>query len=103
MVQRAKTTLGLLAQVIALRWNALGKRGKILLVAFGVLAGVTAAQFGMCMLGTCGPCGASSASPCSAAADSSEPCPYAAEELEAATPEVSAEADVSDTPPCHAR
>ena len=103
MVQRAKTSLGLLAQLIALKWAGLGKRGKILLVAFGVLAGLTAAQFGMCMLGACpasGPCGAAS-SPCSAAAaDSDEPCPYSSQ-LEAAPVE---EAPLeADTPPCHAR
>lgn len=96
-VARAKTLTGLFFQFLRMRWDALGKRGKLLLVAGLVLAGAGAFHLGACYLGGC-----HSASPCSApcdigAADQDEPCPYAAARAEA---EAEAQADV---PPCQRR
>lgn len=96
MVQRAKTTLGLLAQLLKVKWAGLGKRGKILLFAALVLGGLTALQLGTCLMGGC----PSQQSPCSGAMQSDEPCPYSAG-YEAAD-EAPAQAD-EDVPPCHAR
>lgn len=95
MVQRAKTTLGLIAQLLKVKWDGLGKRGKILLFAVLVLGGLTAVQFGTCLMGGC----PASQSPCSGAAQSDEPCPYSAGYETA--PE--AQAEEADVPPCHAR
>jgi hypothetical protein len=116
MVQRAKTTLGLLAQLIKLRWGGLGKRGRILFFGLVALGGLTALQLGTCVLGGC-PCSSSpsSSSPCSlsaqqepcsgAAMDEDQPCPYStgagyeagyAEAYETAEP-----AADEDVPPCH--
>ena len=101
-VARAKTLTGLFFQFLRMRWDALGKRGKLLLVAGLVLAGAGAFHLGACYLGGC-----PYASPCSApceigAADGSDgdepcPCPYAAA---AAESEAAPQADV---PPCQRR
>lgn len=79
MVQRAKTTFGLLAQLIRTRWAGLGKGAKLLVVAVAALGGFGVAHFGMCAA-SC-PCSAESVdeSPCGASADEA-PCPYAAQQ-----------------------
>ena len=77
LVKRATTLTGLLLQTLRVRWDALGKRGKVLFIAVSVLTGIAAAQMGACYLGACeasSPCN----SPCSvergAAQSSDQPC-----------------------------
>lgn len=96
-MQRARTLTGLFFQYLGQRWGALGKRGRILVVALGVLVTATAVQLAACAFGGCpfgGPCELEQ-SPCHGAAmQSDEPCPYeAARAREAA----------DDDEPCHSR
>jgi hypothetical protein len=99
-MRRAKTLTGLFLQAARVRWNALGKGAKLLVLASLVLTGLAAVQLGTCLLGGC----PASSSPChgAAAAEGDSPCPYAGRRsAPAATPE---EAPASaEQPPCHAR
>ena len=96
-MQRAKTLSGLFLQAFRVRWAALGRPGKGLVIVGLVLAAATALQFSACLFGACpsaaGPCD----SPCSATAESDEPCPFSAAQAEET--EAGAEAE---HPPCHA-
>ncbi len=98
MVQRAKSTLGLLAQLLKVRWGKLGRGGRLMVFGGLILAALAAVQVGACMMGGC-PLSASSpcaAGPCpysgAEAEPSDEPCPYSSPAQEAPTEE-----------PCHAR
>ncbi|MGE0786680.1 MAG: hypothetical protein AB7S26_13495 [Sandaracinaceae bacterium] len=99
-MQRAKTTLGLFAQYVRLRWSKLGRGARFALL-FGVFAlGAASAHFGARLLGAgcaSGPCSMSDR-PCHGAmsADDGAPCPYSRQARDEA-------ADEADTPPCHAR
>ena len=104
IVARAKTLTGLVLQFIRMRWNAFGKRGKLIVLSGLVLGAVAAFQLGACYFGACG-----AASPCDAPcevgqADEDAPCPYAARAAAEAEAEALATAeDDEDVPPCHRR
>jgi hypothetical protein len=108
-MQRARTLSGLLVQFFRMRWNALGKVGKSVVVVAIAIAAVAAVRVAMCGFGGCaaGPCELSS-TPCARAAESNEPCPYSAAHGDTAAdteaePQADTEAEPqADTPPCHA-
>jgi len=102
-VKRAKTITGLLWQTISLRWNGISGRGKTLVLVGLVLAGAVALHLGTCFLGGCPGAASPCSSPCSASEASEEPCSLsAAPEAEAAS-ELTANAEATEVPPCHAR
>lgn len=98
---RAKTLTGLFFQFFRMRWEALGKRGKLLLLAGLALASVAAFHVGTCYLSGCAASNAPCDIPCSTeAVDEDAPCPYAAR---AAAEQAAAEQAAADVPPCQRR